>query len=306
MLRSLVDALAVSPTAETKSSVWINNDIRPLPPSRRSWDRFSYISFWAINQICLSNFQIGSSLVAIGLSVWQAVIAIILGKIIVALVAIFNGYVGATWHIGFPVWSRVVWGIYGSYVALIQRVFFFLWQATQAWTGGLCVTAVLSAIFSGFQHLENTFPASSHLTTKDFIGWVIYNLITIPILWVPPEKANKPLVVMNAATPMTSSQLGWAIVQGVTTVIGNIAVGLTNQPDYSRFARKPGDQVFGQWFSIIFLGVLLPVFGCLTSSASLQIYGEAIWNPPNLALKWMDTDYNAKSRAAAFFAGEWI
>lgn len=331
MLRSLVDALAVSPTAETKSSVWINNDIRPLPPSRRSWDRFSYISFWAINQICLSNFQIGSSLVAIGLSVWQAVIAIILGKIIIALVAIFNGYVGATWHIGFPVWSRVVWGIYGSYVALIQRVFLsVLWQATQAWTGGLCVTAVLSAIFSGFQHLENTFPESSNLTTKDFIGWVIYNIITVAILWVPPEKANKPLVVMNVisfvtllsmmiwalsqahgggpllsqpATSMSSSQLGWAIVKGVTTVIGNIAVGLTNQPDYSRFARKPGDQVFGQWFSIIFFGVLLPVFGCLTCSASLQIYGEAIWNPPNLALKWMDTDYNAKSRAGAFFAG---
>ncbi|OKL60007.1 hypothetical protein UA08_04892 [Talaromyces atroroseus] len=331
MLRSLVDALAVAPTAEGASSFLINNDIRPLPPSRRSWGRLSYISFWAINQICLSNFQIGSSLVAIGLSVWQAVIAIILGKIIIALVAVSNGYVGATWHIGFPVWSRVVWGVYGSYVAIVQRIFLaIIWQATQAWTGGLCVTTVLSAIFSGFQHLENTFPESSNLTTKEFIGWVIYNVLTVPMLWVPPEKTNKSLAVMNVisfatllsmmiwvlakahgggpllsepATPMSSSRLGWSIVNGVTTVIGNIAVGLTNQPDYSRFARKPGDQVFGQWFSIIFFGILMPVFGCLTSSATLQIYGDAIWNPPDLALKWLDTDYNSKSRAAAFFAG---
>ena len=35
-----------------------------------------------------------------GLSVWQAVIGIIVGKIIIAAVAVANGYVGAEWHIG--------------------------------------------------------------------------------------------------------------------------------------------------------------------------------------------------------------
>ncbi|KAK4541945.1 hypothetical protein LTR36_007309 [Oleoguttula mirabilis] len=73
--------------------------------------------------------------------------------------------------------------------------------------------------------------------------------------------------------------------------------------DYSRFASRPGDQVAGQWISIIGFGAIMPVFGCLTSSATQRIYGEAIWNPPNLVQQWLDTDYNAKSRAAAFFAG---
>jgi purine-cytosine permease-like protein len=58
----------------------------------------SFISFWAINQIALSNWQLGGSLVATGISVWQAVVAIIVGKVIIALVAIANGYVGAKWH----------------------------------------------------------------------------------------------------------------------------------------------------------------------------------------------------------------
>lgn len=44
--------------------------------------------------------------------------------------------------------------------------------------------------------------------------------------------------------------------------------GLSNQMDYSRFARKPGDQVFGQYFSIIFFGIIMPLFGCLSSSAT--------------------------------------
>jgi nucleobase:cation symporter-1, NCS1 family len=86
-------------------------------------------------------------------------------------------------------------------------------------------------------------------------------------------------------------------------VIGNIVVGLTNGPDYARFARRPGDQISGQVFGIMFFGTIMPLFGTLAASATARIYGDAIWNPPNLAQKWLDTDYNAKSRAGAFFAG---
>jgi NCS1 family nucleobase:cation symporter-1 len=87
------------------------------------------------------------------------------------------------------------------------------------------------------------------------------------------------------ATAASGSELGWAIVQGVTTVIGGIAVGLTNQPDYSRFARNPGDQIFGQWFSILTFGTVMPLFGCLASSATIQLYGTALWNPPDILIQ---------------------
>ncbi|EXJ78274.1 hypothetical protein A1O3_09435 [Capronia epimyces CBS 606.96] len=314
-----------------ESSVWINDDIRPLPPSRRLWDMWAYISFWAINQIALSNWQIGASLIAVGLSVWQTMIAVIIGKIIISGVAICNGAIGARWHIGFPVLSRGIWGVYGAYIIIVQRIVLSLtWFAVQSWTGGLCVTAVLSSIFSSFHHMHNTLPESANTTTKNLVGWVVYNIITIPILYIPPEKTRRLLYVMNTisvitlisimiyvlstaggagpllsapATAKSGSQLGWAIVQGITTVIGGIAVGLTNQADYSRFARRPGDQIFGQWFSILTLGTILPLFGCLTSSASVKLYGEAYWNPPDLLLRWLDDDYNSKARAGAFFAG---
>lgn len=201
-------------------------------------------------------------------------------------------------------------------------------MAVQSWTGGLCVTAVLASIFSGFQHLENVFPESSHLTTKQFIGWIIYNVLAAFMLYIPPEKTRHLMVGMNVLSfftltgimiwalstvhgggpllhqpsSLSSTELGWHMVNGITSTIGSIAVGLTNQADYSRFARRPGDQVFGQWFSILVFGVFMPLFGCLASSAVKGIYGQAIWNPPDIALKWLDTDYNAKSRVGAFFA----
>ena len=314
-----------------ESSVWINNDIRPLPPSRRLWDTMAFISFWAINQICLSNWQLGAALVAVGLSVWQTMISIIIGKAIISIVAVLNGYVGARWHIGFPVASRYVWGLYGSYLIIIQRIILGLtWFSVQSWTGGLCVAAVLSAVFPSYQNMANTLPVSANTTTKNLVGWILYNVITIPMLYIPPEKTRRLFYVMNTLSIITlisimiftlstaggagpllgapqtaasGSDLGWAVVKGITITIGGIAVGLTNQPDYSRFARNPGDQVFGQWFSINTLGNVMPLFGCLTTSATLGLYGTAYWNPPDLLLHWLSTDYNAKCRAGVFFAG---
>lgn len=321
----------VSNSSKEVSNIWINDDIRPLPPHRRTWTRWAFVSFWAINQICLSNWQQGAALVAAGLSVWQAFIAIVIGKFIIAAVAVLNGYVGAEWHIGYPVYSRAIWGVYGVYLALVQRIVLSLvWFAVQSWTGGLCVQNILAAIFPSFQHMTNHFPESANLDTKQFIGWVLFNVIMAPILYIRPERMNWVVLWMNVVSAITlicmmiyllsaaggggpllsasstihgSEELGWTVVSGVTTVIGGIAVGLTNQMDYSRFARRPGDQVLGQWISIIGFGAVMPLFGCLASSATAALYGEAIWNPPDIIQKWLDTDYNAKSRAAAFFAG---
>jgi nucleobase:cation symporter-1, NCS1 family len=219
-------------------------------------------------------------------------------------VAIANGYVGAEWHIGFPVVSRYIWGVYGQYLALIQRIILSLvWFSVQSWTGGLCIQNVLASIFSSYQHMPNHFPKSANMDTKQFIGWVVFNVLMIPILYVRPERMKHVVLWMNVVSAITlvcmmiwcltaahgagplvsqpatvsNSQLGWGIVSGVTTVIGGIAVGLTNQMDYSRFARRPGDQVLGQWVSIIGFGAIMPVFGCLASSATQAIYGEAIW-----------------------------
>ncbi|KXL49382.1 hypothetical protein M433DRAFT_106225 [Acidomyces richmondensis BFW] len=303
-MKSVIEFLRVQSSDRAVSNVWINDDIRPLPPARRTWTTWAYISFWGINQICLSNWQIGASLVSAGLSVWQSVIAIVIGKIIISVVAIANGYVGAEWHIGFAVLSRYIWGIRGQYLALVQRIILSLvWFSVQSWTGGLCIQNVLASIFPSYQRMKNHFPASAKMNTKQFIGWVIFNILMIPILYIRPERMKHVVLHMNIVSAITlvcmmiwalsaaggagplvsqpatvsNAELGWGIVSAVTTVIGGIAVGLTNQMDYSRFARCPGDQVAGQWISIIGFGAIMPVFGCLASSASQAIYGEAIW-----------------------------
>ena len=62
-------------------------------------------------------------------------IAVIIGKIITAAIAVLNGYVGAEWHIGFPVLARVVYGMRGSFIMVVQRITLgWVWFAIQSWT----------------------------------------------------------------------------------------------------------------------------------------------------------------------------
>lgn len=221
--------------------------------------------------------------------------------------------------------------MYGSYLIIAQRVLLScVWMACQAWTGGLCVSAVLSAMFPSFHSLENSMPPNTHMDSKQFIGFTIFCLISCFLLLMPPEKTKHCLYVCNTISFFTmfgimswavsaaggtgalmsqsptvkgSYKTAWAIVQGVTSVIGSIAVGLTNQPDYSRFARRLNDQIGGQIYAILVFGTIMPLFGCITASATQQIYGDVIWNPPMIVSRWLDTNYTSYARAGAFFAG---
>ncbi|KAH8703000.1 NCS1 nucleoside transporter family protein [Phaeosphaeriaceae sp. PMI808] len=332
MLNNARTSLRLHPgSPDSVVNTWTNDDIRPLPPSRRQWTSWTFLGWWAIWMMALANFQIGSSMVATGLSVWQAMIAVILGRIIIAAMAVLNGYPGAEWHIGFPVFSRMIWGMRGSYGVVFLRILLGLVGfAVQSWNGGLCATAALSAIFPSFYRMRNTISPSSHLTTSQLVGWIVFLLICLPLIYVRPERAPKLMIVMNSLTLITllsitiwslaaahgagpllsqasvfqgSSQTGWAVVGGINNVIGSVAPALMSQPDFSRFARKPRDQVWGQVFAFVGLGTVMPLFGCLVSSASTRIYGKPIWNPPGLIYAWLSHNYQPGTRAAAAFAG---
>ncbi|KAJ1712062.1 uracil permease [Aspergillus flavus] len=330
-LEHLHEAVKLSPHGQTALSVWINDDIRPLPPSRRTWSTMTFIGWWSVWQLSLTNWQLGGSLVASSLSVWQTMVAVVLGRTIAAIVAILIGYIGAEWHIGFPVYSRAIWGVFGAFFPTLLRIgLTVVGFAFQSYTGGLCVTAILSGIFPTFFRMSNTLPASAHVTTQQIIGWAIFNIISIPVLYRRPERSEKLMIGMNIMSfaallgimiwslshahgagdlihqpsqLQTSDSLGFGIMQGITTVVGTLSIALTSQMDFSRFARKPSDQVFGQWFTFIIIGSIMPLFGCLTSSATQAIYGEALWNPPTILAMWLQRDYSSTSRAAAVFAG---
>lgn len=322
------------PDSETvRTDNWKSPDVICLPPNRRTWGHFDFLCFWNVMSLSITTWQACSTLLSFGLNVWQSMICVIIAKCIIFAVAFSHGWAGAVWHIGYPVYSRFTFGMWGSYLALVQRIVLCcVWYAVQSFTCAQLISVLLSSIFPTFNTLHNTLPESLPMTTKQFIGFIIYHVISIPFLYIPPEKFNIPFKVVTSIAFITifgtsigcmvqahgagdllneassikpGADLGMAFMHGINAVVNSFAVGLANQPDFSRFASKPGKQVWGQAVAIIIFGTIVPLFGILGTSAAGKTYGDIstlnLWNPPDIIAQWL-TNYNARSRCAAFFS----
>lgn len=50
-------------------SVLKNPDLEPMPPSRRLWGFWSFFGYWAVPNVSIVTYSIGSSLLVLGLNI---------------------------------------------------------------------------------------------------------------------------------------------------------------------------------------------------------------------------------------------
>ena len=79
------------------------------------------------------------------------------------------------------------------------------------------------------------------------------------------------------------SELAWGMVKGIMSSIANFATLIVNDPDFARFARKPRDALWSQFFTIPLGFAVTSFIGIIVSSSSAVIFPpKAIWNPLDL------------------------
>lgn len=204
------------------------------------------------------------------------------------------------------------------------------------------IKVMIGAIWPSFYNLKNTFGSNAAMETNDFISFIIFWIISLPVLLLRPEHYRIPaiassVVVTIAAftifiwalakqgdvgplwkTPevvygvprLTGSQLSWTMMRMVTSGIGGWAGGILYQSDFSRYAVHPGDQMWGQIFIIPICLLGSNILGIITTSCARGFY-------PNEPLLWKLYDLleaiqsnssnggdgpSSGSRAAVFFA----
>lgn len=64
----------------------------------------------------------------------------------------------------------------GRDLKIFRILIVIVWYGVQAFTGGQLLGVILSTIFPTYHHMKNTLPASASMTTKQFVGYVIYNI----------------------------------------------------------------------------------------------------------------------------------
>ncbi|KAI3556416.1 hypothetical protein CABS03_03477 [Colletotrichum abscissum] len=306
-------------------SRWINDDIRPIEAQRRTWGFLTFHNFWLLVNCNITTYLTGSALIPLGLAWWQAFICIILGNLIATAVVIINSLPGSYYHIGFPVFSRAVWGMWGSQYGFT------------AWVGGECIYVILLSWDPRLEsHIPNGMPADTGMTTAQFVSYIIFSVISLPVIWIRPHRLEKffhfacsitlvffivlliwalatmgssgfgDTITSGSALPNTGGpdSVAWLMIYGIVSTIGSIAAGILNQNDYSRFATQPKHAIVGQAISFPFYSIFSSLIGILVTAATQERFGgEAIWNPPTLFAQLLAQDETAGTRAACFFAG---
>jgi nucleobase:cation symporter-1, NCS1 family len=289
-------------------SPYTNEDLAPARIRDRKWATKDIAALWISMSACVPTYMLASSLIAGGMSWWQAVLTIFLGNCIVLLPMVLNAHAGTKYGIPFPVYCRPSFGVLGANVPAVLRALVACgWFGIQAWIGGDAIFKIGALYFRSWQIAPKVFLGLSAPQWGCFLFFwginmfVIYKgidsirvllnikaplLIALGLLllyWAYKHAGgfgpmlDKPSAF--AAGQPKEGQFFSFFVPALTGMIGFWATLSLNIPDFTRYAYSQRDQVVGQAAGLPTTMGLFSFIGVAVTSATLVIYGEIIWDP---------------------------
>ena len=179
-----------------------------------------------------SSYNLGASLISIGLQWWHCIIAAVIGSAILTIFVILASRGATKYFLGFPVYVRAVAGVKGASLYIIVRASVAtIYFATQTYYGGRLTSVLLRAIFgNGYRDIPNHLPKSAGITSRDllsfFIFWMVsklYNVphtsidatdlqVQFPVMFLHPTVLRHLFVVKAVYTTIALlGVLGWAV-----------------------------------------------------------------------------------------------
>jgi nucleobase:cation symporter-1, NCS1 family len=289
-----------------------NADLLPTTEAARTWRWQNIAGLWVGMVACVPTYMLASSMIEQGMSWWQAVLTVFLGNLIVLLPMLIVGHAGTKYGIPFPVLLRSSFGTVGANIpAILRGLVACGWFGIQTWVGGYAIYTLLNALSGGW-FIGEPLPilGIDPWQTISFLAfWALHvGFIakgTESIKWL--ETYAAPLLLL-----MALALLGWAYVAAggfgemlsapsqfveggaregefwlvffpsLTAMVGFWATLSLNIPDFTRFARSQRDQVIGQAVGLPLPMAMFAFISVAVTSATVVIYGEAVWDPVDL------------------------
>lgn len=284
----------------TGSPLW-NPDLAPTPMSRRTWSTYNIAALWIGMSVVLTTYTLASGLMQQGMNWYQALGTILAGNAIVLLPMVLNAHAGTKYGISFPVLCRASFGVRGANVpALLRAIVACGWFGIQTWIGGLALNALLLAAWPGWA----TVPSATWVAFGFF--WLIQVLIILRgtegiklleswsaplllsggaiLLWWGVRNGGGLGHILNESSRLQQGSTPfWTLFPAALTAnIGYWATLSLNIPDFTRYARSQRSQVLGQALGLPATMTAFAFIGVAVTSATIVIFGEAIWDPVQL------------------------
>lgn len=283
-----------------ESSPLYNPDLAPVSPDRRTWGTYNYAALWVSMSVNILTYMLAASLIQGGMDWKQAVMTVFIGNTIVLAPMLLNSHPGAKYGIPFPVLARASFGVLGANVAAVLRAFVACgWFGIQSWIGGEAVNTLLATLWPGWS--KNTHGVAICFA----IFWAI-NLVVIlkgieyirflqgvsaPILlgvgllllaWAYKSAGGFGPMLSAPSKFQNTSEFLKFLIPALNGTVGFWSTVSLNIPDFTRFARDQREQAIGQAIALPPTMTLYSFIGVAVTSATVVIYGSAIWDPVQL------------------------
>jgi NCS1 family nucleobase:cation symporter-1 len=303
------------PLASAASPELWNDDLAPTLPAARTWTAMHYAALWVSMVVSVPAYMLAAGLMSEGMNWWQAVLTVFLGNVIVLVPMVLIGHAGAKHGIPFPVLARASFGVRGAQLpALLRAIVACGWFGIQTWLGGMAIYSIINVVgdnvlvgnhlpglginggqlgcFLLFWALHIWFITRGTESIKWMETWAAPLLILSGIglvIWAYRQAGGfGPMLAAPSAFAPGGPKAGlfWATFwPSLTAMVGYWATLALNIPDFTRFARSQRDQLVGQAIGLPIPMGLLALVAVLVTSATVAVYGQAIWDPVALTSK---------------------
>jgi NCS1 family nucleobase:cation symporter-1 len=289
----------VEVTEDLSSSPLWNKDLAPTPLSRRTWSTYNIAALWIGMSVVITTYTLASGLMSQGMNWWQAMLTILLGNTIVLVPMVLNAHAGTKYGISFPVLCRASFGVRGANIpAILRAIVACGWFGIQTWIGGLALSALLTAAWSGWANLPgNTWIAFGAFWLvqvfvilrgtegiKHLESWSAPLLLAggaLLMVWAVRNGGgfNTVLTQSQRLQGATSNDFWRLFPAALTAAVGYWATLSLNIPDFTRYAKSQKSQMLGQALGLPTTMTAFAFIGVFVTAATTIVFGAPVWDP---------------------------
>jgi NCS1 family nucleobase:cation symporter-1 len=296
----------------TSENLW-NPDLAPTTEAQRTWRWYHFAALWIGMVVQVPSWLLASGLIEQGMSALQAALTVLAGNVIVLLPILLIGHAGARYGVPYAVLARAAFGVRGARLpALARAIVACGWYGIQTWIGGEALLTLLGvlagrslagadlpwlgigpgelAAFGAFWAFQLLFLRKGLTIIRRLETWTapIKVAVCAALVWWAVDRAGGlgPIFAAPSAFAPGGAQAGkfWPVFwPTLTAMVGFWGTLALNIPDFTRFARSQRDQMVGQAIGLPPGMGLIALASVITTSATVVIYGHAIWDPVALA-----------------------
>ena len=286
-----------------------NEDLAPVPHSKRSWGWFEIFNVWSNDIQSLFGYTLAASLfLTYGLNGWAVMAAIILAGFIVMLLVNLTGKPSVKYGIPFPVMMRASMGVRGAnFPAMLRAVIGIFWYGVQTYFASTAVALLITSLFGVGD--GTTFLG---LSGAAWLSFVIVWLFQIAIFWQGIERIKHflnwagPLVyvVMVLLMVIVWYQAGDELLPAVATIfsgdgersgsaiaaflaivgtmVAYFAAVVINFGDFTRFVRSEREMKLGNLLGLPLNVAFFSFIALMITAGTLVLFGDALTNPADI------------------------